>query len=75
MHEGGRRNPRVVVPWARDAAFDACQEIGSRAARAAQPREKTADEAVGSTDIEDEKDAAAGGFRGRQAVMPVRVLP
>ena len=59
MHEGGRRNPRVVR-WARDAAFDIRQEIGSRAARAAQSREETTDEAVGSTDIEDEKDAAAG---------------
>jgi hypothetical protein len=48
------------VRWARDAAFDIRQEIGSRAARAAQSREETTDEAVGSTDIEDEKDAAAG---------------
>jgi hypothetical protein len=59
MHEGWRRNPRVVVPWARDAAFDIRQEIGSRAARAAQPREETTEEAVGSTDIEDENDVIA----------------
>ena len=59
MHEGGQRNPRVIVPWAREAASDIRQEIGGRAARLAQPREETTEEVVGNTDVEDENHVVA----------------
>jgi hypothetical protein len=61
MHEGGRRNPRVVVPWTRDAAFDIRQEIGSRAVRPRQPQEEATEETLGNTDIEENDVAATAG--------------
>ena len=52
MHEGGRRNARVVVPWTRDAAFDIREEFGSRAARAARPQEPSVVESSETADVE-----------------------
>jgi hypothetical protein len=59
MHEGGRRNPRVVVPWARDAAFDIREEFGARAVRAARLREQPREEPVESTDTGEPTDDGA----------------
>jgi hypothetical protein len=61
MHEGGRRNPRVIVAWARDATFDIRQEIGSRAVRPRQPQEEATEETLGNTDIEENDVAATAG--------------
>ena len=64
MHEGGRRNPRVVVPWAREAAFDIREEFGSRAARL---REQTAEEPVEGTDIKEPSEDGATGASSENA--------
>ena len=56
MHEGGRRNPRVVAPWVRDAAFDIREEFASRAVRTARAGDQTSEEPVESADIEDPKE-------------------
>jgi hypothetical protein len=52
MHEGGRRNPRVVVPWARDAAIDIREEFGTRAVRAARLQEQPAEESPAEESVD-----------------------
>lgn len=59
MHEGGRRNARVIGPWKRDAVFEIREEFGSRAARIARVQGRAEEERVGSTVIEEATEVRA----------------
>lgn len=61
MHEGGRRNARVVGPWKRDSALEIHEEFASRAARAVPLQSPNIEEPAGSTDVEAAEESGLTG--------------